>query len=551
MTSDPFRSNFNFDYLRSDSYIESDPEDSWHEEEDWDTIINKIDDIHEKQTLNSISEKVMDQIEHPSSALDINTSTTDINESSSDRSKSLKETKIKIRERYNYLETCLKNPHLVTSDNYLHYLRGRLIPILKKKKGALMMIKFLLYADEGVLDLIVNEIFIQLTALINNCYANYFIELLLLIVHEKHQLTILETVFKNLKMHLKNKFSLRFLISLIDLPVFAAPSVLKLAVSSILENSASVLKEKNFVKFLASLIKRLDYKCHSQIFVIIEENLSHLLKGGLFLIKSILQTQQDSLFFTNFVKLLCPHLSMLLRSEAGYDICCYLVKSAKKINVIKFENVSLKEKVDDSIYIINNKGKVKSKLRLCRIEESSGSCMTSTTLPYLFNSILSSLDNAFEKHTIQYVNLMVVEFEENFIKQLVETKLSKIVASILANQSGIQLMNVILKVSKSIRVLEYVKKLLIDVRRKYVDCSQSLSTLIQNYSSTIKSMYLTNRAYYQNSQYCEVYVPKPALIDVKAYQMYCQPNNFSNCVVAYPHYRQFYMNINSGHQGNC
>lgn len=553
MTSDPFNSNIKIDYLRGDFCNQSDSDESWHEEEDWDTIINKIDDIREindKQNSISNSDKVKEEKGMRSSAFDINTSTTDINDSSSERSKSLKETKIKIRERYNYLDSCLQNPHLVTSDNYLHYLRGRLIPILKKKKGALMMIKFLLYADESVLDLIVNEIFIQLTALINNCYANYFIELLMLIVNESHQLSILEIVFKNLRMHLKNKFSLRFLISLVDLPFFSNPNVLKLTVSSILENSTNVMKEKNFLKFLASLIKRLDYKSYPRIFVLIEENLTHFLKGGLFLIKSILQTQQDPLLFTSFVKLLSPHLSVLLRSEAGYEVCCNLVKSAKKINVIKFVSASLKEKIDDTIYIINNKGKVKSKLKIYRLEEVPGSSLTPTTLQSLFNSVLSNLDNPFEKFTMQLLNLMVVEFEDNFIKQLVETKLHYIIVTILANQTGFSLLNALLKVSKSIRILEYVKKLLIDTRRKYEDCSQSLSTIIMNYNATIKSMYSMNKVYYQKSQYCEVHVPKSTLIDAKTSPAYCSSNNFSKCM-AYPSYGQLYMTLNSAyHQGN-
>ena len=48
-SADPFKRNFMFDYLKSNDCNQSDSEEPCHEEEDWDTIINKIDDIQENK----------------------------------------------------------------------------------------------------------------------------------------------------------------------------------------------------------------------------------------------------------------------------------------------------------------------------------------------------------------------------------------------------------------------------------------------------------------------------------------------------------------------
>lgn len=453
--------------------------------------------------------------------------------------------KLKIKDRYEFLNSCINHPEQVSGENYLKYLKGRVIPMLKKKKGSILMLKYLLMAPESVLELLVQEIMIQLVALVNNCYASYFLEALLLAVNEQQQILILDSIYKNFEVHLKNKFAVRFMTAVVDLPLFSNRRIIQIAVNAIIVTPDPLENESSTIKLAIALVRRIKYDDYQQFFAIIEKKFDHLIKSnyGLQLLKTLLESQDQPKFYEKFAKLVEPFIADLLKSESGYDLCNRFAKTAKYLSTTNFANIDLKEKIEDNLYIINSKGKAKSRIIIRKIEETNSTCVVPFTSHIFYEAVISSVKCSLEKFSLTMLDTLVLIFEDLFIKRLIESSVMRSHFScILSDTAGIKLLYSILKVSNTTSLVEFIYKLLLETKMKILSNPAHLMNLISSYGNFLATKQKC-LAPFQSGQIKHSTQPH----HFSNIQLQCFPNQLNSYYYSYPQYGQSYINYNTNY----
>lgn len=402
--------------------------------------------------------------------------------------------RLKIKDRYEFLNNCNSCPDLVTGHNYLRYLKGRVIPILKKKKGSILMLKYLLLANEEVLSLLVQEIMLQLNTLVNCCFASSFLESLLMVVNEEHQILILSTIYQNFANHLKCKFAIRFMISIFDLPFFANSKLLKIPADAI-TGAEELLSTEFGIKIFIALIRRLNYRQYKAVYSIYECKFDQLIKShsGFSLLRTLLETQTDPEFFHRFIMLLAPLLSEVLSTEEGYDLCSRVVRATFSQSITIFNSITPKEKVEDTLSFIC-KGKLYSRLILRKVVETGNSCIVPFTTQLFLEASISSGKSKF---TLLLFEMLIRLFGDHFIKRLIETILATQIVNILEDDTENKILLTILEVCKTVMLVEYIYRLLLEVLSMSRENNKSrLMQLIKAYRSILKTYYKNVRRNY-------------------------------------------------------
>lgn len=364
--------------------------------------------------------------------------------------------KMKLKIRYEFLNKSVLENKIIMKEDYTKFVKGRLITILKKKKGCVLMHKALLNCSKETLDLIYKEVWTQLESLIIDNYVTYFIELLFIVLKEEYTRSMLTKILAVLQDNLDNKAMIGFVSSIISQDLSTGLS--QQFLDFVFVNINNILNSPISTQLLITTLIRFDSIQLDHILPFLVKRLPSLINipHGWSLSVSLLETHKDAKTQYIIAKELADNFAKVANSECGYQFLSKMIREFKSNQAWKFNSHNVKQKIKDNLWIIMNNRWVTSRLKWKKLEDSQHYKNIDLAKTGLFKEVISYVCTNEPDYYFHIIKLLIEGYQSAFVIELIHKLKYKTntLIELLRFDSKLSIFYLILKVCKLEVVVE-------------------------------------------------------------------------------------------------
>lgn len=395
--------------------------------------------------------------------------------------------KMKLKVRYEFLNTSILENKIIMKQDYTKFIKGRLITILKKKKGCVLMHRALLNCSKETLDLIYKEVLTQLESLICDNYVTYFIELLFCVLKKEYIEIMLKKILLELQGNLNNKAVVGFVISILSQKLPTELS--QLLIDFVGNNIEGLLSGQISFHLLITIVIRFDATQLARILPRIIQNIPSLINSpnGWNLSLAVLETHKDSKTQNMIATVLACNFTSVANSESGYKFLAKMIREFKSNQAWKYNHFTIKQKIKDNLWIIMNNRWVSTQLKWKKLEDSMHYKNIDLEKTGLFKAVIKYVCFNKPDNYLHFVELLIESYQSAFVNELIQ-KLkynTKILVEILCFDPSLSIFNLILKVCKLEELTELYRLLCSVNLMSKLNSNSSYSELLSKYSLRI------------------------------------------------------------------